>query len=130
MRGGGRYPGEPLVPPVLDGRGPVWSAALHLGGGRTLEASYPVDPPLVIGAPLPRIAVRSLPTAPLFRLDLRLSTAASLLYVGVLQFTDSRSRPGRARVAGTWSAPTGTFWGTWLAAASHRGTVRITLRQD
>jgi hypothetical protein len=124
-RGGDPAPAPAGAEPLR----PLWSATLHLGGGRALEASYPVDPPLLTGAPPPRIAVRSLPAAPRFSLDLRLPTPAAPLYVGVLHFTDGRSRPGLARVAGTWSAPTTTFWGTWLGASSQRGTVRITLCQ-
>lgn len=125
--GGGSAPVP--VPDLADPSGRPWSAALHLGGGRALDAHYPVDPPLVIGPPLPRIAVRSVAAAPAFSLDLRLPTPAALLYVGLLHFTDGRSRLGRARVAGTWSAPTATFWGTWIGTSSQRGTVRITLRQ-
>jgi hypothetical protein len=114
---------------VAEPPGPPWLATLNLTGGRTLAADYPVDPPLLLGVPLPRIAVRSLPAGPTFSLDLRLPTQAALLYVGVLHFTDGRSRPGRARVAGTWSAPTTTFWGTWLGASGQRGAIRVTLRQ-
>ncbi|MEN3358366.1 MAG: hypothetical protein V7637_2348 [Mycobacteriales bacterium] len=117
--------GEPPAEPV----GTFWSAALQLAGARMVDLSYEIDPPLLIGAPLPRVAVRSVPAASAFSLDLRLPTPASLLYVGVLNYTDGHSRTGRARVAGTWSAPTSTFWGTWLGAARQRGTVRIMLRQ-
>jgi hypothetical protein len=138
-RGAGRPPASGLAgalrtswrpeAPPGEAPGAPWSAVLHLGGARTLEASYRVDPPLLIGAPLPRVAVRSLPSTPAFSLDLRLPTPASLLYVGVLGYTDSRSRPGRARIAGTWSAPNTTFWGTWIGAASQRGTIRLVLRE-
>jgi hypothetical protein len=124
----GRRHAEPLPEPV-EPAGMFWSAAVHLAGARVLEASYQIDPPLLIGAPLPRVAARSVPAAPAFSLDLRLPTPAALLYVGVLRFTDSNSRAGRARVAGTWSAPTSTFWGTWLGTGRQRGTVRIMLRQ-
>jgi hypothetical protein len=119
------------VPPA-DPAGVVdttWSAALQLAGARVVDLSYQIDPPLLIGAPLPRVAARSAPGESAFSLDLRLPTPAALLYVGVLNYTDDHSRTGRARVAGTWSAPTSTFWGTWLGAARQRGTVRIMLRQ-